>query len=69
MIGTPNMFRRCRASLWWITLPIERGFIIKTDRIGDEGISFPPANRVSHPKLTRILVMGPPIGINFGAQK
>src|SRR5712691_817259 len=64
MIGTPDMLRKMQSVAVWIALPIERGFVIKADRVGDQGISFPPANRVSHPKLIRILVVRPPIGIN-----
>src|ERR1700682_5869393 len=43
---------------------IEQGFVVKTDRIGDQCISLPPANRVPHPEGAQILVMRAPIRVD-----
>src|SRR6202158_4842605 len=47
-----------------MTYLIEQGFVVKTDRIGDQCISLPPANRVPHPEGAQILVMWAPIRVD-----
>src|SRR5467141_2663446 len=48
----------------WITFPIERGFVVKTDRIGNEYISLPLANRVAHPQWAHFFVMCAPVCVD-----
>src|SRR3981189_774831 len=48
----------------WITFPIERGFVVKTDCIGNERISLPLANRVAHPQWAHFFVMRAPVCVD-----
>src|ERR1700693_6650015 len=44
---------------------IEPGFVVKTDRVNNECISLPLANRVPHPRGSHILGMLTPICVDL----
>ena len=58
------MLHKVQSVAVWITFPVECSLVIKTDCIGNEGIAFPSADGVSHPKRTSIFVMRTPIRVD-----
>src|ERR1700730_713006 len=64
MVNAPDAFHKVHSAAVRITFPIECRLVIETDRIGNEGVAFPPADGVSHPERTGILVMRTPIRVD-----
>src|SRR5579863_10156329 len=64
MVNAPDALHQVQSVTVRITFPIERSLVIKTGRIGNQGVSFPPADGVSHPKRTSILVVRTPIRVD-----
>src|SRR4029077_12788131 len=57
MGNTMNALHQVHCVAVRITFPIERSLVVKTDRVGNQGVAFPLADGVSHPQETGILVM------------
>src|SRR5437879_12854044 len=48
-----------------MTFLINPGSVIETDRVDDQGISFPFTDRVAHISGIQILGMSPPVGVDL----
>src|SRR6266850_6086753 len=64
VVNAPDAFNKVHGVAVWITFPIECGLVVKTDRIGNERISLPLANRVAHPQRAQLFVMRAPVCVD-----
>src|SRR5262249_47899435 len=53
-VNTAEAFHKMQVLAVWVTSSIEPRFVIETDRVGNECIPFPLANRIPHPSRAQV---------------